>query len=142
MFRDRARRDCCCVANIAVMFRSFILEPSTLPLRLVASDLPSKSITVYTTDVVVTWVHGFGKRVVSGSVESWAAPLCACPGGNVVDALGAIAAAIAVDGMSCPAGDAVDVACAPGAADDVACSGAAGEASTRAGGAGPLMMGG
>ena len=65
MFRDRARRDCCCcVANISVMFRSFVLEPSTLPLRLVALNLPSKSITVYTTDVVVTWVHGFGKRVV------------------------------------------------------------------------------
>ena len=91
---------------------------------------------MYTTDVVVVWVHGFGKRVVSGSVESWAASLCACPGGNVVDALGAIAAAIAVDGVACPAGDAVDVACAPGAAFDVACGGA------PASGVGPLMMGG
>ena len=124
------------------MFRSFVLEPSTLPLRLVASNLPSKSITVYTTDVVVVWVHGFGKRVVSGSVESWAASLCACPGGDVVDALGAIAAAIAVDGVACPAGDAVDVACAPGAAFDVACGGAAGKGSAPASGAGPLMMGG
>ena len=141
MFRDRARRDCCCVANIAVMFRSFVLEPSTLPLRLVASNLPSKSITVYTTDVVVTWVHGFGKRIVSGSVESWAASLCACPG-DVVDALDAIAAAIAVGGVACPAGDAVDVACSPGAAIDVACGGAAGRGSARASGAGPLMMGG
>ena len=142
MFRDRARRDCCCVANIAVMFRSFILEPSTLPLRLVASDLPSKSITVYTTYVVVIWVHGFEKRVVSGSVESWAASLCACPSGNVVDALGAIAAAIAVGGVACPAGDAADIACAPGAAIDVACGGAAGRGSAPASGAGPLMMGG
>ena len=118
------------------MFRSFVLEPSTLPLRLVAPNLPSKSITVYTTDVVVTWVHGFGKRVVSGSVESWAAPLCACPGGNVVDILGAIA----VDGVACPVGDAVDVACAPGAAVDVACGGGAGKGSTPASGASPLMM--
>ena len=151
MFRDRARRDCCCcVANIffltveVVMFRSFVLEPSTLPLRLVASNLPSnlpsKSITVYTTDVVVTRVHGFGERVVSGSVESWAAPLCACPGGNVVDILGAIAAAIAVDGMACPVGDADDVACAPDAAFDVACGGAAGRGSAPVSGAGPLMM--
>ena len=140
MFRNRARRDCCCVANISVMFRSLVLEPSTLPLRLVASNIPSKSITVYTTDVVVTWVHGFGKRVVSGSVESWAASLCACPSGNVVD--GAIAAAIAVDGVACPAGDAVDVTCAPGAAFDVACGGAAGRGSAPASGAGPLMMGG
>ena len=68
--------------------------------------------------------------------------MCACPSGLVVDALGAVAAAIAVDGVACPAGDAVDVARASGAADDVACGGAAGEASTRAGGAGPLMMGG
>ena len=95
---------------------------------------------MYTTDVVVVWVHGFGKRVVSGSVESWAASLCACPGGNVVDALGAIAAAIAVDGMACPVGDAVDVACAPGAAVDVACGGGAGKGSTPASGASPLMM--
>jgi len=124
------------------MFRSFILEPSTLPLRLVASDLPSKSITVYTTYVVVIWVHGFEKRVVSGSVESWAASLCACPSGNVVDALGAIAAAIAVGGVACPAGDAADIACAPGAAIDVACGGAAGRGSAPASGAGPLMMGG
>ena len=94
MFRDRARR------NISVMFRSFVLEPSTLPLRLVASNLPSKSITVYTTDVSDAWVHGFEKRVVSGSVESWAASLCVCPGGVVVDALGVIAAAIAVDGVA------------------------------------------
>jgi len=122
------------------MFRSLVLEPSTLPLRLVASNIPSKSITVYTTDVVVTWVHGFGKRVVSGSVESWAASLCACPSGNVVD--GAIAAAIAVDGVACPAGDAVDVTCAPGAAFDVACGGAAGRGSAPASGVGPLMMGG
>ena len=95
---------------------------------------------MYTTDVVVTWVHGFGKRVVSGSVKSLAAPLCACPGGKVVDALGAIAAAIAVDGMACPVGDAVDVTCAPGAAIDVACGDAAGRGSTPASGAGPLMM--
>jgi len=87
-------------------------------------------------------VHGIGKRVITGSIESRAASMCACPSGVVVDALGAVAAAIAVDDVACPAGDAVDVACAPGAADDVACSGAAGEASTRAGGAGPLMMGG
>jgi len=69
-------------------------------------------------------VHGIGKRVVSGSVESWAASICACLRSVVVDALGDVAAAIAVDGVACPAGDAVDVACAPGAADDVACSGA------------------
>ena len=87
-------------------------------------------------------MHGIGKRVVSGSIESWAASMCACLRSVVVDALGDVAAAIAVDGVACPVGDAVDVACAPGAADDVACSGAAGEASTRAGGAGPLMMGG
>ena len=65
--------------------------------------------------------------------------MCACPSG-VVDALGDVAAAIAVDGVACPAGDAVDVACAPDAADDVACGGAAGKASTPAGGTGPLMM--
>ena len=68
--------------------------------------------------------------------------MCACSGGVVVDALGAVAAAIAVGGVACPAGDAVDVSCAPGAADDVTCGGAAGEASTPAGGAGPLTMGG
>jgi len=87
-------------------------------------------------------VHGIGKRVISGSIESWAASMCACPSGVVVDALGAVAAAIAVDDVACPTGNAVDVACAPGAADDVACGGAAGKASTPAGGAGPLMMGG
>ena len=80
-------------------------------------------------------MHGFGKRVVSGSVESWAASMCACPCGRVVDALGAVAAAIAVDGVACPAGDAVDVACASGAADGVACGGAADKASTPAGSA-------
>ena len=68
--------------------------------------------------------------------------MCACPSGVVVDALGAVAAAIAVDDVACPTGNAVDVACAPGAADDVACGGTAGEANTRAGCAGPLMMGG
>ena len=68
--------------------------------------------------------------------------MCACLRSVVVDALGAVAAAVAVDGMTCPAGDAVDVACALGAADCVACGGAAGKASTHAGGAGPLMMGG
>ena len=66
--------------------------------------------------------------------------MCACPSVVVVDALGVDAAAAAVDGVACPAGDAVDVACASGAADDVACSGAAGKASTPADGAGPLMM--
>jgi len=58
MFRARARRDFRSVANIflaveVVMFRSFRLEPSTLPLRLVASNLPSKSITVYTSEFSV-----------------------------------------------------------------------------------------
>ena len=65
MFRARARRDFRCVANIfflaieMMMFRSFVLDPSTLPLRLVASNLLSKSITVYTSEFSVACVYSF-----------------------------------------------------------------------------------